>query len=709
MEKDIDKLYHQYGKKNGLFSKFRFKRKINNEKFDKIVDDLYNIINKINSNQFDIKKEDLYGVIIRLLDENSYEDIEKIIKDYNDSKNIHMEKIEEILTKTLFELAGVKDERLLKGIQLDVAAYLCANDIDYSKILSIYGETVFNAILENDSYSTYSKNYNSYTLKDEQLESYHDLFNHDFDNNDNIRDVLYAFNDLMSQIMSKYSKDELFNNSELIKKEITKGLTYLLPKKSKRENNLFSNNRELLDKIIDDFDTKSIIVVYQSKEYLKPIMDLIKSSVLTTEEKESLKEMYNLFSRLSDAIKSKDFKVLKNIIDEVKSTNNNEFEFYELLNNYVLDYEYMLRKDIVENARSFENLSTDNYIFSSNEGKELDCECVYIEKSDELKSTLIHLFSNKELKYHEQKESFCRISLNTACTHALQYKTRTKEELKDLIIKIYKLYKKADDNSSLESTKEKLKELLTEEEYELCEQKYNLYVDHYNDRSETDQIFTIGNDLYNFVREETNDFKEPLIPGIDDYKDMNWLLKRYLISPNGESLLATQILRLNSENDFRSLINLNDSFPYVMGVTFDGDSLNEESILISSTSNIESNNRPLHSFDDAYPLERRSATLNMLQNTVGNSYMVHRTNSEIDLIRSGVEAKSLLLFFNEPITNKVLDGVRKARELAKKNNLKLVIVNYQAILEDLQAKDEEKLKLLDNEDKSIDNTTSKSM
>ena len=118
--------------------------------------------------------------------------------------------------------------------------------------------------------------------------------------------------------------------------------------------------------------------------------------------------------------------------------------------------------------------------------------------------------------------------------------------------------------------------------------------------------------------------------------------------------------------------------------------------MISSTDNIESNNIPIADFFRQYPLERRSASLDMLRNTVGVSDMTNRANNEIDLIRSSVAPQNLLIFFNRPINDKTIEGIKMAEQLAKKSNLKLVLVDYQSICNELKSKENMELSRKNN-------------
>ncbi len=54
----------------------------------------------------------------------------------------------------------------------------------------------------------------------------------------------------------------------------------------------------------------------------------------------------------------------------------------------------------------------------------------------------------------------------------------------------------------------------------------------------------------------------------------------------------------------------------------------------------------------------------MLQTTNGYSIGAKRTNSEVDLIRSSTTTDTLLLFIKLPVTDKVIEGIKRAKEIA---------------------------------------------
>ena len=118
-----------------------------------------------------------------------------------------------------------------------------------------------------------------------------------------------------------------------------------------------------------------------------------------------------------------------------------------------------------------------------------------------------------------------------------------------------------------------------------------------------------------------------------------------------------------------------------MAVSFDSKSMSEDSIMISSTGNIETNNREIQALNNSYPLNNRSASLGILENTIGVSGMTRRRNSEIDLVRASVSPKTLLFFFKSPIDDNVIKGAKEAEKIA--NKAKIILNGHLSLFLDV--------------------------
>ena len=683
---NIESLYELYDKKRGLFAKMSFKRLISSEKASECINGLMNIYENKFDPEYDEDQSFFYKILVNLLNKYSIDDIRKMLYDHKDTYEATDD-----LSKALFGLIGLECPKETTGLKIKMPMYLIANGVtDVNALISIYGESIYNAMVNGEQYYDYS--FFSYNPEAEDFYSYEDFINY---RNSNPKNTFWLefFNEILSNIILKYSFEELFNNKETIKKEIEKGLMFYLPEKKSKESNVYSNNREVFDKMLDQFDSRTLMIINNLEQYLSPILGMIQSGHFDEEELEDLRNAYQMFSSVNDFIKTNNYQGLLNYINETIKNDEHGLQFCELLNNNILNYDFLVRKELVEHARSFEKEKTERLIFTSDKEESVECEAVLVNRPEQLKTTLAHFFENKPLD-RDIGADFMFSSLIVLANHHLKNGTRPKEEIKNLIAKIYEL---ADNYSHsyrfhgdiFELAKKDLESILTEEEYKLCIDDYNLRLQHRFNKAEVNQITKVDDTLINFLREETMDFTKPLVEGMKNYEDFNRNAPR-LFHERKETVLATQILRLNDEKDFRRLLGLTEYSPYAMAVSIDNRGMSEDSILLSSTDNLESNNAPLSTLSSTEKVRRRDASLNQLENTVGQSDMTRRINNEIDLVRSSINPSSLLFFYTEPITEKVLSGLEQARAIAKQSDLKFVVVDYLAICNELRKRDEEK-------------------
>ena len=700
-KEDFEKLYNLYEKKSGIFAKFKFKKMINSKQGQDCINLIKNTLNNSFYGKDKYSLRDSCYIFVRLLNKFSISDINEMISNHVSNNSFSNEKETDDFKREMFSLVGLNYPNETESLNITFPAELLKNDItDVNLIINIYGESIFKAITENDLYNY--KVFTRFDPKSEEVNNYSDFMNYRSKGASIENQTL--FNHTLCMLIEKYTLNELLNNKEIIKKEIETGLTFFLSKLNE-DKNIYSNKRETFDKLINHFDSRTFVILHNIKSYLQPMLDIIMSNRLENEDINKIKDIYEVFKIISNYVKTSNYDGLLQFIEDFENKDEQKRPFYEILNDNILDYEFLFRKEIVDNTRSFDSLKPEIIEFSSLSGKKIEIECSLVNKVDQLTSSLVHVFESKPMGKDAASE-FVFDTIGTVANYALSYKTRSKEELKQIIVKLYELgiefnntYKYGP--NVLDIAKEKVKEILEPNEFDIAEKHFKIYMDNYMDYAQVNQVSKRDDLLYNFLEEQTEAFSKPLIDGIDNYKEMNRNLS-FFYKPKGEKLLATQILRLNSFDDFRSLIFLNESYPYSMAVSFDSKSMSEDSIMISSTGNIETNNREIQAFYNSYPLNNRSASLGMLENTIGESKMTRRRNSEIDLVRASVSPKTLLFFFKSPIDDNVIEGVKEAEKIAKKANLKLVVVDYSSILYELKLKDEQKEKNLEKKEQFKD-------
>lgn len=677
---NVDKLYEIYSRNHqGLFSKMRFQRILKSEKTKICINTLRNIFNEYHYfvGNCSYNDNDLYVGFFNLLNRFSFNELYKLMYYYRED--------DKVFEKKIFSIVGMNQPCEMYHTDMCFPLNLICHDfLDYNKLLTLYGETIYNAMLETDIYTERM----AFLIKMDNINSYKEFLEYRLSNPSG-DELVSTYNIVFGNIIMKYSVDELLNDSERVKKEIMTGITAYLPYPVSGETNSVSENREIFDKMMDHFDSKTLSIFFNIYRLLKPIADLVDSNRFQEDELIALKNMYILFSKIDQFMKSMNYEGLLELIEETVKNDESGLEFYEIINDYILTYEYLIRKDIIENVNTFENVPTEQLSFTDSKGRTLLVECGYIATCEQLASPLIHFIKDESMDSEDLACNYIINTINVVGNYALVNHTRSSEDIKQLIVDLYSLYKEYDryinPNRDVKAElNEKFKKILTPEEIELSNNEFKLYLEHDLNYAEVTQINKVPTDLHDFIRKETDDFKKPLVSKYQYDKDMNRKLD-IITSPVSEKVLSTQILRQNSYKDFVGTIGINN--PYLIGVTFDKRGLTEDSIMLSSTDNLETNNMPIVYFDDRRTIRRSSATLDMLKTTTGFSDMTRRINNEIVLITSSVSPKCLLIFFNTPITDEIIGGIRKAQRLAAKSNLKLVLVNYQMICNELQSRE----------------------
>lgn len=684
---DKDKLYEIYLKNNkGLLSKFTFNRIMNNKKTYDCIEKLRSIfLGKYRKSNFPFDDQKLYVGFFNLLNKYSFSKLYKMLENYNENDSSFNEEI--------FSIIGMKYPDVTKNLNLDFALNLICNDfVDFNYLLSLYGETIYNSILSVDEYF-----YSTPMVND--INSYDDFLKYRASNSSDDK-LVGIFNEFFYIMTRKYTVEELLNESDKVKKEIATGITNYIPDLISDRTNDISDNREIFDKMADYFDSRTLMILLNAKSYLKPIENLINSNGMTSDDLMSLKEIYTMFYNIYNFELDNNYQGILELIETTVNNNQNGLNFCDIINDYVLTYESLIRKNIVENINTFENVPMTNFSYTDSNGLTSSVNCALVSNCSQLESTMVHIFNNKPSDQSGIAIDYIVNVINTFGEYALINHSRSKENIKQVIVQLCNILGNythfINPNRDVKKEiQEKIKRILTPEEIELCDNKYKLFEEHYQNHAEVTQITKVSDVLYNFLIEETDNFKKPLTSDVTNYEEVNRKLS-IISSPFNENVLATQVLRLNSYQDFAKLILLNERQPYKLAVSFDKNGMSEDSIMISSTDNIESNNIPIADFFRQYPLERRSASLDMLRNTVGVSDMTNRANNEIDLIRSSVAPQNLLIFFNRPINDKTIEGIKMAEQLAKKSNLKLVLVDYQSICNELKSKENMELSRKNN-------------
>lgn len=709
---NLDELYELYDKKDGMFAKLKFKRMMKSQTAEGCMQGLYTIFNENNhmNDYEEMTHEKLEVVLVRLLNKYSLKEIYEMTTTYDRyGRDAKENKIEGALKVAI----GIDNPNEQRGFDPESCMYLLSSDIpNIDVLISNYGKAIYEAIMENDIYT--ERNFTNINLEDTEVNSYEDFLKLR-SNASRYNDATDLFNFILMDLTKKYTTHELLTKTDIINKEIKAGITLRLPTLGSKEQNVYSNNREVLDKMIDHFDGATLQVIENCKQYLNPILYMVTSKRLPEEDLDRLKKMYLMFSKISELEETNKYQDLLTFIETIEKNDEDGMSFAEIINNAVLDYEFLYRKEMVENTRSYASVPTENKQFVSDTGKSIDIECSYVDKPEEISGTLFHSFESKT-DNNMMLSNLMFVALETVANSCFETKKRTKEDLKQIIVQLYELGVKynhpyyASSKQEINEALDKLQSMLTEEEYEEVSTRFERWDTHLTNSAEVNQIRTRDSKLYDFLEEETEGFTKPLTPEVKDAKDMNYNFK-HLYQAKGESVLAVQMMRVLSSNDFQSLIPFDRDNPCSLAITFDGKGLSEESILMSSTGNVETNNRPIVTFYEKYRgLDRRSATQDMVETTIGSSGMVRRRNSEIDLVRSAVTPQSLMVFVKMPITDKALEGLEHAKALAEQSNYQLVVVNYTNVVEELKRQDEEKAnKATESKNMSEQITTSRTI
>ena len=80
---------------------------------------------------------------------------------------------------------------------------------------------------------------------------------------------------------------------------------FYLPEKKSKESNVYSNNRDVFDKMLDQFDSRTLMIINNLEQYLSPILGMIQSGHFDEEELDDLRNAYQMFSSVNDFIKIK--------------------------------------------------------------------------------------------------------------------------------------------------------------------------------------------------------------------------------------------------------------------------------------------------------------------------------------------------------------------------------------------------------------------
>ena len=680
-EKEEEKiLYGMYKRKEGLFKKFRFRQMMSSAESYEIR----SVIKKaLESNNFQhapvTKGYDRLSVdklLVELLNDYPSWDVKSL---HGKIKNHTYYSPEEDVTKMLCRKIKLSDS-LSEGIIADFPAKLILQGIkDVRPLVNCYGDALFECMTSSDMgvntmwgvrSSNDSRGEYTFSNIDEDFDSYEDLLQYYKNRPPEDRYVsdedkpIINFNDLLQLLLEKYTIDELRTNVETIKKEIRTGFIFYLPfvEASQRDNDpnksAFLRNREVIDKMLDHCDANTFSIIMNAEKFLKPILTMISEAKLDPEDKENLKHTYAMFTQISKLAKAKKFDELLTLIESEEkmaqeAENTPDLKFADIINDRLLDYEIILRKDITQNTRSFAKVKNNSEL--SNEiGMWLSVEGKSVEHLDQLSTTLVSDvrpawwwevdtvgFAMAGFQRMMEKKLYGGVSHkidsdnNEEIWSEEKITDKAKEEALDLTEKFYNLVSLAKNNELSRSftitnlvkamkpdiTPEELASLglpkkasenpygLEEKEYpQLSMDELRECIDAYKelqlarDGKVPSKYINHTNRVFKFVDENwaTEREKEKVTSRSEALCEMFRLFLGQGMDPKKGALTPTHIIRLTNEEDFHEMVDISDVSKnrnfidrVKFAVSYDAGTIPEESIIISAIKRIGADRRQL--------------------------------------------------------------------------------------------------------------------
>ena len=705
----LDDLYEIFASthKVGFLSKVMFNRRMNSKAVNEAVSNIGTFLNNIGTFSYSsrsFKEEQLATIYLRLCESFDEKELQKILRQIQPESNRNSAFLTEEQQKGLREIeaSNKKIENLLLG------SLGLGDDVDFdfiskdsliqmlmqpkgmtAEIYEKYKDTIFEMHLSRPVGDKFYSKIEWEDTEHQTQEEYYGLLNSE----ENTRKLVRrSISEEISSLFSKYTLQELLEDKASIDTDVRIGLSVRLP--SLYELNatglerFYSDNRESLRSVAEHLDEETFERMEHADEYLHQLDALIKSGRFSGDELQMLTEMADCFLHLklpevmksrwkqSEKDKADGEAVIEYILSEAAGDGTeNKLSLADRLNEYILNYEFLLRQDIVENVTQIDTSKSQQITLEipSEKRPVVEINGILIDSIQSFGNPMLHFFNNSR---GVQENSFYRYIGTKLIEDEIGKGHRTDEEMRELITDMANLIYSCSSYSELNCSKrgdryhfedstryKKMLEILGDVDESLIKSYMTQYIESVTNNAQINQL-NLGSQI---VVDKVNEL-------IDDERIQEQFFSRT------EPHISTQILRMRNLEDAKNLPRNS------VGLIFDSNGLDPEAIIFSSNRNVETNNhRDLADFEKLEPTER-SANLETLRTEKMMSGMVRRDNNELVINRQAVKPSGLVFFGSRKLDENGTKALIKAMETAKKSNLPLVFVDCDAIYQEMETR-----------------------